>query len=227
MEGADGFLYWTLQPGTSLGLNRAKRSPQQSDQDDPVARYVSAYSRPWGRWQKHGSVSVHSEPWGGPPGPTDNTDTMSTEAISAVRDAEKEYSANHGLESHSRSATPQGDDGTDALGIAHRKPPYTYAELTAKAIFNSPARRLTLNQIFDWISTNYPYYRKGGYRTTWQRSITSIMSKLEAFERVDVLKTCSFRRLPDRSYPIENAQCRSGVAGSNKYIAWPWQRCSS
>ena len=37
------------------------------------------------------------------------------------------------------------------------KPPYSYASLIAQALLATPDRRLTLNQIYAWIASKYPY----------------------------------------------------------------------
>lgn len=41
------------------------------------------------------------------------------------------------------------------------KPPYSYATLIAHAILSSKDGRLTLSDIYQWISEVYPYYQKG------------------------------------------------------------------
>ncbi|CAG8550826.1 13434_t:CDS:1, partial [Racocetra fulgida] len=38
------------------------------------------------------------------------------------------------------------------------KSPYSYATLIACAIKNSSDKKLTLNEIYNWIANNYPYY---------------------------------------------------------------------
>lgn len=43
----------------------------------------------------------------------------------------------------------------------YEKPPYSYATLIAQAILCSKDGQLTLNDIYIWISNNYPAYRLG------------------------------------------------------------------
>lgn len=46
------------------------------------------------------------------------------------------------------------------------KPPYSYATLIAHAILTSKDGRLTLSDIYKWISEAYPYYKRG--QKGWQ-----------------------------------------------------------
>lgn len=46
------------------------------------------------------------------------------------------------------------------------KPPYSYATLIAHAILTSKDGRLTLSDIYKWISETYPYYKLG--QKGWQ-----------------------------------------------------------
>jgi hypothetical protein len=46
------------------------------------------------------------------------------------------------------------------------KPPYSYASLIAQAINSSKDKRMTLNGIYNYITTNYPYYQMA--QNGWQ-----------------------------------------------------------
>ncbi|KAG2208704.1 hypothetical protein INT47_007803 [Mucor saturninus] len=54
------------------------------------------------------------------------------------------------------------------------KPPYSYATLIAHAILASKDGRLTLSDIYKWISEAYPYYKRG--QKGWQNSIRHNLS---------------------------------------------------
>ncbi|EKJ75068.1 hypothetical protein NXS19_011961 [Fusarium pseudograminearum] len=73
------------------------------------------------------------------------------------------------------SFPPIVDDGS--------KPALSYADLIAMAIFRSPNRKLTLSQIYNWISDNYSFYSPTD--AGWQNSIRHNLSLQKAFMKVE------------------------------------------
>lgn len=59
------------------------------------------------------------------------------------------------------------------------KPPYSYASLIGMSILRAPSRRLTLAQIYKWISDSFSYYHASDAR--WQNSIRHNLSLNKAF----------------------------------------------
>jgi hypothetical protein len=51
------------------------------------------------------------------------------------------------------------------------KPPYSYVNLITFAINSTHAKRMTLNEIYQWISDSFPYYRNIG--SGWKVSKTA------------------------------------------------------
>ena len=62
------------------------------------------------------------------------------------------------------------------------KPDCAYAGLIGQAILSSPEHRLTLQDIYEWITTVYPYYKRG--EQTWMNSVRHCLSTMVVFRKV-------------------------------------------
>ncbi|ESK94917.1 forkhead box protein i1 [Moniliophthora roreri MCA 2997] len=62
------------------------------------------------------------------------------------------------------------------------KPDLSYAALLGQAILSSAEHRLTLQEIYDWITIVYPFFKRG--ETTWMNSIRHVLSTTACFRKV-------------------------------------------
>ncbi|KAL0082206.1 fork head domain-containing protein, partial [Phycomyces blakesleeanus] len=64
-----------------------------------------------------------------------------------------------------------------------RRPPFSYSSLIAQAILASEKERLTLQDIYKWITDNYPtLYNEGD--TGWQNTIRHNLSLNKCFKKI-------------------------------------------
>lgn len=57
-----------------------------------------------------------------------------------------------------------------------RKPSYSYANLITFAINSSPKKKMTLSEIYDWICSNFPYFKENG--TGWKVRLSRLFKTL-------------------------------------------------
>ncbi|PHH77680.1 hypothetical protein CDD80_332 [Ophiocordyceps camponoti-rufipedis] len=77
---------------------------------------------------------------------------------------------------------PPHDSFPPILDDGH-KPPHSYANLIGMAILRSPNRRLTLAQIYKWISEHYSFYNPND--AGWQNSIRHNLSLHKNFIKIE------------------------------------------
>ncbi|KAF7370690.1 hypothetical protein MSAN_00702000 [Mycena sanguinolenta] len=63
-----------------------------------------------------------------------------------------------------------------------QRPHYSYAALIGQAVLSSENHRLTLQEIYEWIATVYPHFKRG--ERTWMNSIRHVLSTTVHFRKI-------------------------------------------
>ncbi|XP_075904102.1 forkhead box protein P1-B isoform X10 [Nelusetta ayraudi] len=63
------------------------------------------------------------------------------------------------------------------------RPPFTYASLIRQAILDSPEKQLTLNEIYNWFTRMFAYFRRNA--ATWKGAVRTNLSLHKCFVRVE------------------------------------------
>ncbi|KAL5119087.1 Forkhead transcription factor [Pleosporales sp. CAS-2024a] len=98
-----------------------------------------------------------------------------------LRDRSKKQKKEAKPDEESEGPLPEPDD-MPAVDDDGNKPSYSYAMLIGMAILRAPARRLTLAQIYKWISDTFVFYRNS-QETGWQNSIRHNLSLSKSFSK--------------------------------------------
>ena len=73
--------------------------------------------------------------------------------------------------------------------VANIRPNDSYFVMIAKAIVTSPTGRLALNEIYNYIKKNYPYFKRVN-PTGWKNSVRHNLSLHECFIKVGKCEEC-------------------------------------
>ncbi|XP_023810580.1 forkhead box protein P1-B isoform X3 [Oryzias latipes] len=96
------------------------------------------------------------------------------------------------------------------------RPPFTYASLIRQAILESPEKQLTLNEIYNWFTRMFAYFRRNA--ATWKGAVRTNLSLHTCFVRLE--DECgSFWTVDDEEFKrgrhIQRGRPRKHIADEN------------
>ncbi|KAM8829846.1 forkhead box protein P1-B-like isoform 1-T1 [Synchiropus picturatus] len=96
------------------------------------------------------------------------------------------FSGNPVRRRYSRSVSQDIIDNKEFYLTTEVRPPFTYASLIRQAIFESPRSQLTLNEIYNWFTRNFAYFRRNA--ATWKNAVRHNLSLHKCFVRLENVK---------------------------------------
>ncbi|KAM9343320.1 forkhead box protein P1-like isoform 2-T2 [Pholidichthys leucotaenia] len=125
---------------------------------------------------------------------------------------------------YSRSVSQDIIDNKEFYLTTEVRPPFTYASLIRQAIFESPRSQLTLNEIYNWFTRNFAYFRRNA--ATWKNAVRHNLSLHKCFVRLENVKGAVWtvdeiefhRRRPQKTTGsgslLKNSQSHLSLPGS-------------
>ena len=141
------------QFGVGDHLSRPVQSQKQSTQVVSTPMLVAPLPQ-----QQQQQQTQHSAPTQLPPVAT--TTTVAATSAAAVVVQSSQSSAQRAEPHRPIDLTAEYKGGDH--GKRDGKPPYSYVNLITFAINSTPRRRMTLNEIYQWIVDNFKYYKNAG-----------------------------------------------------------------
>ncbi|KAM3914598.1 forkhead box protein P1 isoform 5-T10 [Leptodactylus fuscus] len=112
---------------------------------------------------------------------TQGPSVITTTSIHSVGPIRRRYSDKYNVPISSDIAQNQ-----EFYKNAEVRPPFTYASLIRQAILESPEKQLTLNEIYNWFTRMFAYFRRNA--ATWKNAVRHNLSLHKCFVRVENVK---------------------------------------
>ncbi|XP_013864924.1 forkhead box protein P1-B isoform X2 [Austrofundulus limnaeus] len=137
-----------------------------------------------------------SAPEASPPLSLPQTPTTPTAPLTPLSQTHSVITANslHGVgpirrrysEKYNMPISPDLSQNKEFYMNADVRPPFTYASLIRQAILESPEKQLTLNEIYNWFTRMFAYFRRNA--ATWKNAVRHNLSLHKCFVRVENVK---------------------------------------